>query len=117
MSITKTVFCFVFSEIIKTSFFCQLDSLFTFEGPKIECCKLSKSWKNTRKSKSYFMLWTLRYRHYIMDITSQTLYYGHYDCMTFIIMVILLGEINATCIPILFKFITSKFSMLLTKHH
>ena len=47
MSITKTVFCFVFSEIKNQFFFYQLDSLFTFEGPKIECCKLSKSWKNT----------------------------------------------------------------------
>ena len=41
------------------------------------------------------MLQTLHYSHYIMDITSQTLYYGHYDCMTFI-MIILLGEINVT---------------------
>ena len=61
------------------------------------------------------MLQTLHYSHYIMDITSQTLYYGHYDCMTFI-MVILLGEINATCIPILFKFMTSKFLVFLTKY-
>ena len=56
------------------------------------------------------MLQTLHYGHHTM-----TLYYGHYDCMT-LIMVILLGEINATCIPILFKFITSKFSVFLTKH-
>ena len=40
---------------------------------------------------------------------------GYYDCMT-LIMVIILREINATCIPILFKFITSKFSVFLTKH-
>ena len=40
---------------------------------------------------------------------------GCYDCMT-LIMVIILREINATCIPILFKFITSKFSVFLTKH-
>ena len=40
---------------------------------------------------------------------------GHYDCMT-LIMVIILREINATCTPILFKFITSKFSVLLTKY-
>ena len=40
---------------------------------------------------------------------------GYYDCMTLII-VIILREINATCIPILFKFITSKFSVFLTKH-
>ena len=59
-----------------------------------------------------------------MDIILQTLHYGHHilhyimDIMTMtFIMVILLGEINATCIPILFKFITSKFSVLLTKHH
>ena len=58
---------------------------------------------------------TLCYGHYITDITSQILYYGHYDCMTFI-MVIPLGEINVTCKPILFKFITSKFEVLLTKH-
>ena len=45
MSITKTVFCFVFSEIKNQFFSYQLDSLFTFEGPKTECCKLSKSWK------------------------------------------------------------------------
>ena len=57
------------------------------------------------------MLQTLHYGHHTM-----TLYYGHCDCMT-LIMVILLGEINVTCIPILFKFITSKFLMLLTKHH
>ena len=41
------------------------------------------------------ILKTLHYRHHIIDI----LYYGHYDCMT-LIMVILFGEINATCIPI-----------------
>ena len=40
---------------------------------------------------------------------------GYYDCMT-LIMVIILREINATCIPILFKFIISKFSVFLTKH-
>ena len=40
---------------------------------------------------------------------------GYYDCMT-LIMVIILREINATCIPILFKLITSKFSVFLTKH-
>ena len=40
---------------------------------------------------------------------------GYYDCMT-LIMVIILREINATCIPILFKFITSKFSVFLAKH-
>ena len=40
---------------------------------------------------------------------------GYYDYMT-LIMVIILREINATCIPILFKFITSKFSVFLTKH-
>ena len=40
---------------------------------------------------------------------------GCYECMT-LIMVIILREINATCIPILFKFITSKFSVFLTKH-
>ena len=61
------------------------------------------------------MLQTLHYSHYIMDITSQTLYYGHYDCMTFI-MITLLGEINVTCKPILFTFITFKFVVLLTKH-
>ena len=27
------------------------------------------------------------------------------------------GEINVTCIPILFKFITSKFAVLLAKHY
>ena len=58
---------------------------------------------------------TLCYGHYITDSTSWTSHYRHYDCMT-LIMVILLGEINATCIPILFKFITSKFSVFLTKH-
>ena len=62
---------------------------------------------------------TLCYGQYITDITlwtsHLTLFYGPYDCMTFI-MVILLGEINATCIPILFKFFTSKFAVLLTKH-
>ena len=60
---------------------------------------------------------TLCYGHYITDITlwiSHYRHYGHYDCMT-LIMVILLGEINATCIPILFKFITSKFSVFLIK--
>ena len=111
MSITKTVFV-SFSLKLKTSFFCQLDSLFTFEGPKRECCKLSKSWKNTRKSKSILN---------VMDITLQTLHYGHH-----ILHYImdndfhngnnLLGEINATCIPILFKFITTKFAVFLTKH-
>ena len=40
---------------------------------------------------------------------------GYYDCMT-LIMVIILREINATCISILLKFITSKFSVFLTKH-
>ena len=83
-------------------------------GPKLECCKLPKSWKTQGKIKS-----TLCYDNYITDITLRTSHYrhyGHYDCMT-LIMVILFGEINATCIPILFKFITSKFSVLLTKHH
>ena len=53
----------------------------------------------------------LHHRHHIIDINL--LYYGHYDCMTLII-VILFGEINATCIPILFKFITPKFLVLWT---
>ena len=107
---------FLFSLKLKTSFFWSAWLFFyKFQGPKLECCKLPKSSKSTRKNKAHYMLWTLCYRHYITDITLQTLYYGHYDCIT-LIMVILLGEINATCIPILFKFITSKFSVFLTKH-
>ena len=54
-----------------------------------------------------------------MDITLQTLHYGHHilhyimDIMTMtLIMVILLGEINAACIPIWFKFITTKFAVV-----
>ena len=69
--------------------------------------------KTQEKNKTHF--WTLHYRHYITEITLGTLHYGHYDCMN-LIMVILLGKINATGNTILFKFITSKFAVLLTKH-
>ena len=45
---------------------------------------------------------TLPYKHYIMGIKLWELYYGYYDWMAFII-VILLEEINATCKPIFFQ--------------
>ena len=72
MSITKSLF-FVFSEI-KNQFFVGLAPFFTFQGPKLECCKLPKPWK-TQEKKSVL---------YVTDMTLQTLHYGHYimDIMT-----------------------------------
>ena len=114
MSIKKTVFCFIFSEIKNQFFFVSLTPCLLFRGLNLSVV----NYQNHGKTQEKVNL-TLCYGHYMTDITlwtsHLTLYYGHYDCMTFI-MVILLGEINATCIPILFKFITSKFAVLLTKH-
>ena len=103
---------FFFFEI-ENHFFCQLGSFFILKGPKLECFKLPKSWKTQENIKPTLCyghyVKTSHYKHHIIDINL--LYYGHYDCMTLII-VILFGEINATCIPILFKFITPKFLVL-----
>ena len=113
----KAVFRFISSEIKNQFFFWQLGSFFTFQGPKLECYDYQNHGKTQEKIKL-----TLYYRHYItgitryiMDIISWTLYCKHYDCMT-LIVVILLGEINVTCKPVLLKFITSKFAVLFTKH-
>ena len=64
------------------------------------------------------MLQTLCYGHYVTDITSRHDIMDYImDIMTeWLLILILLGEINSTCKPILFKFITSKFTVLLTKH-
>ena len=58
---------------------------------------------------------TLCYARHVTDKTLRKLLYGHYDWMTFV-TVIILEEINARCKPILFTFITSKFTVLLPKH-
>ena len=73
MSITKTVFCFVFSEI-KNQFFCQLDSLFIlFRGLNLSVVNYQNHGKTQEKIKL-----TLCYRHYITGITLWTSYHGHY---------------------------------------
>ena len=108
MSVTKRVF-FCFSLKIN-SFFCKLGSFFVFRGPNLSAVNYQNPRKTLKKMNP-----TLCCRHYVMDITLWMLPYRHYGCMTFII-VILLGGINAICKPVLFKFITSKFTMLLTKH-
>ena len=85
-----------------------------FRGPNLSAVNDQNPGKTPEKIKP-----TLHCRHYIMDITFSTevmlekLHHGHYDWMKFII-VILLEETNATCKPILSKFITSKFTVLLT---
>ena len=73
MSITKSLF-FLFSLKLKISFFVGLAPFFTFQGPKLEFCKLPKPWK-TQGKKSVL---------YVTDMTLQTLHYGHYimDIMT-----------------------------------
>ena len=107
------LFCYVhnkksfilFSLKLKISFLLAWLLFLLFRGLNLSVVNYQNRGKHTHKKNVLC----------VTDMTLQTLHYGHYDCMTFI-MVILLGEINATCIPILFKFITSKFSVLLTKH-
>ena len=61
----------LFSLKIKTSCFLQFLGAQTYYN---KCCKLSKSWKNTRKNKAYFMLQTLHNEHNVMEITLWTLW-------------------------------------------
>ena len=72
MSIIKPVLFFCFSEIKNLFFFCQPGSLFTFWGPKLECCKLFKSWKTHENIKPPSCN-----GHHIKDITLQTSHYRH----------------------------------------
>ena len=79
MSITKTVFCFVFSEIKNQFFFVSLTPCLLLRGLNVSVVNYQNHGKTQEKVNLYLMLWTLHYRYYIMDVTSQTLYYGHYD--------------------------------------
>ena len=99
----------LFSEN-KIHFSVSLAPFFVFRGPNLSAVNYQNPRKTLKKMKP-----PLCCRHYVMDITLWSLPYRHYGCMTFII-VILLGGINAICKPVLFKFITSKFMVLLTKH-
>ena len=125
-------FCFLWNW--KLVFLVCLAPFLLSRGPNLSVVNYQNPGKRQEKIKpslcyghyvTDITLWTSHYRkrqekikpslcygHYVTDITLWT---SHYDCMT-LIMVILLGEINATCIPILSKFITSKFSVLLTEH-
>ena len=82
MSITKTVFCFVFSEIKNQFFFFSLTPCLLLRGLNLSVV----NYQNHGKTQEKVNL-TLCYGHYITDITlwtsHHTLYYGHYDCMTF----------------------------------
>ena len=104
MSITKTVFCFVFSEIKNQFFFISLTPCLLLRGLNLSVV----NYQNHGKTQEKVNL-TLCYGHYITDITLWTSHHRHY------IMVYGLGEINVTCKPIFFKFITSKFAVFLTK--
>ena len=105
MSITKIVFFFIFSV--------SLAPFSVFRGQNLIAVNYQNLGKTLKKNKGCFMQ-TLHYKHYIMGIKLLELYYGYYDWMAFVI-VILVEEINATCQPIFFKFIRSKITMLLTK--
>ena len=105
MSITKTVFFFLFSV--------SLAPFLVFRGQNLSAVNYQNLGKTLKKNKGCFMQ-TLHYKNYIMGIKLWELYYGYCDWMAFIIG-ILLEEINATCQPIFFKFIRSKITMLLTK--
>ena len=72
MSVTKTNFI-LFSLKIKTSAFVSLAHFSVFRGPNLSAVNYQNPGKNTRKNKAFFMLWTLHYGNYIMDITLWTL--------------------------------------------
>ena len=72
MAITKTVFCFVFSQI-KNQFFVSLTPCLLFRGLKLSVL----NYQNHVKTQVKVNL-TLFYGHYITDITLQTLHYGHH---------------------------------------
>ena len=84
MSITKTVFCFVFSEIKNQFFFVSLTPCLLLRGLNVSVVNYQNHGKTQEKVNLYLMLWTLRYRHYIMDITSYIILWT----MTFIMAII-----------------------------
>ena len=109
---------FVSFEIKNQFFSVSLVPFLISRGRNLSVVNYQNPGKSQEKMKP-----TLCFGHYVTDITLWTPHYEYIyyimgimtACMTFI-MVILLGGINATCIPILFKFLTSKFAVLLTKH-
>ena len=65
---------FLFTRKLKTRFFLSAWLPFYFlKGPKLKCCNLPKSWKTQEKMKP-------------------TLYYGHYDRMTIIMVPLFFWE-------------------------
>ena len=80
MSITKTVFCFIFSEIINQFFLsARLDPCLLFRGLNLSVVNDQNHEKTQEKTKL-----TLCYRHYITGITLWTSHHRHYimDIMT-----------------------------------
>ena len=101
MSITKTVFCFIFSEMKSQSFLSASQTpCLLFRGLNLSVV----NYQNPGKIQEKVNL-TLCYGHHITDITLWTSHHRHY------IMVYGLGEINVTCKPILFKLILSHPSL------
>ena len=80
----KTVFCFVFSEIKNQFFFVSLTPCLLLRGLNVSVVNYQNHGKTQEKVNLYLMLWTLRYRHYIMDITSYIILWT----MTFIMAII-----------------------------
>ena len=79
MSITKTVFCFVFSEIKNQFFSVSLTPCLLLRGLNLSVV----NYQNHGKTQEKVNL-TLCYGHYITDITLWTSHHRHYimDIMT-----------------------------------